>query len=121
MKNFIISLGVVGALVASCSVLEEDFKSFKPQDGMFYATFEQPEDAETRVYATEQLLLRWNADDRVSIFNKLTYNQQYKFIGETGDNGGGFNKVDNAEFDAQCFGDFTTDIRKQPRFLKRRS
>lgn len=98
MKRFALYLGVTVALVASCSVQEIEFKSFEPKDGMFYATFEQPGDAGTKVYANENLLLRWNADDRVSIFNKLTFNQQYRFLGETGDNGGGFNKVDNAEF-----------------------
>ena len=65
---------------------------------MFYASFEQPSDIDTKVYATEELYLRWNADDRVSIFNKITYNQQYKFTGETGDNAGGFRKVDTDEF-----------------------
>ena len=65
---------------------------------IYYASFEQPTDEGTRVYANEELLLRWTADDRVSIFGKNTYNQQYKFLGETGDNSGGFNKVDGAEY-----------------------
>ena len=65
---------------------------------MFFATFEQPTETGTKVYANENLLLRWHADDRISIFNKLTYNQQYRFTGETGDNAGGFSKVDGEEF-----------------------
>ena len=34
----------------------------------------------------------------MSIFNKNSLNQQYKFLGETGDNAGGFEKIDGAEF-----------------------
>ena len=34
----------------------------------------------------------------MSIFNQNTYNQQYKFLGETGDNSGEFAKVEGAEF-----------------------
>ena len=98
MKRLALYLGIVATLAASCTVQEMELKTFEPKDGMFYATFEQPGDAGTRVYANEDLLLRWTADDRVSIFNKITCNQEYKFLGETGDNGGGFNRVDHAEF-----------------------
>lgn len=98
MKRIALYLGIVAALVASCSIQEENFVA--PQSGgeMFYATFEQPVEDGTRVYANEDLLLRWTEDDRVSIFNKVTYNQQYKFLGETGDNSGGFSKVAGAEY-----------------------
>ena len=37
-------------------------------------------------------------DFQTSAFNKNTYNQQYQFTGETGDNAGGFRKVDTDEF-----------------------
>ena len=84
-------------MVASCSIQEDDFKAPVQDDVIFYASFEQPSEG-TRVYANEDLLLRWTADDRVSIFNKLTYNQQYKFTGNTGANAGGFKKVDSDEF-----------------------
>ena len=90
-------MGMAAALVASCSIQENDFTVPGEDDVIFYASFEQPSE-ETRVYANEDLLLRWNADDRVSIFNKITYNQQYRFTGETGDNAGGFRKVDTDEF-----------------------
>lgn len=75
-----------------------DFQTLAKDDVEFYASFEQPGEDGTKVYANEDLLLRWNADDRVSIFNKNTYNQQYQFTGETGDNAGGFRKVDTDEF-----------------------
>lgn len=98
MKHFAYYFGIAAALVASCSIQEEDIKTPQQDDVIFYASFEQPAEEGTRVYANEDLLLRWTADDRVSIFNKITYNQEYKFLGETGDNAGGFNRVDNAEF-----------------------
>ena len=98
MKHIALYFGMVAALVASCSTQEEDFNTPLQDDVIFYASFEQPAEEGTRVYANEDLLLRWNADDRVSIFGKNTYNQQYKFLGETGDNSGGFSKVDVAEY-----------------------
>ncbi len=98
MKRFALYLGLATALVASCSIQEKDFQTPQQDDVIYYASFEQPAEEGTRVYANEDLLLRWTADDRVSIFGKNTYNQQYKFLGETGDNSGGFSKVDVAEY-----------------------
>ncbi len=98
MKRFALYIGLATAIVASCSIQEEEFKIPQQDDVIYYASFEQPAEDGTRVYANEDLLLRWTADDRVSIFGKNTYNQQYKFLGETGDNSGGFSKVDGAEY-----------------------
>ena len=95
MKNLFIALIVfIFAKIHNSCILSNHRL---PGTTFYLATFEQPTE-ETRVYANEDLLLRWNADDRVSIFNKITYNQQYKFTGETGDNAGGFRKVDTDEF-----------------------
>lgn len=55
---------------------------------VFTAEMEQPVD--TKVFADANLKVLWNADDFVSIFNKYTYNRQYRFQGETGDNSGIF-------------------------------
>ena len=93
MKRFALYFGIAAALLASCSTKEMDFQTPAKDDVVFYASFEQPTEGGTKVYANEDLLLRWTADDRVSIFNKVTYNQEYKFTGETGDNGGTFSKV----------------------------
>lgn len=98
MKHIAFYFGIAATLVASCSTQEMDFQTPIPDETVFYATFEQPTEEGTKVYANEDLLLRWTADDRVSIFNRITYNQQYKFTGETGDNAGGFRKVDTDEF-----------------------
>ena len=95
-RSFVFALAI--ALLAACSTKEIDIQTPVQDDVFFYASFEQPSDIDTRVYANEELLLRWTADDRVSIFNKNTYNQQYQFIGETGDYEGGFNKIGDPEF-----------------------
>ena len=98
MKRIALYLGLATGLVASCSIQEETFETPRPDGVTFYASIEQPAEDGTRVYANEDLLLRWTADDRVSIFNKNSYNQQYRFTGETGDNAGGFDKVEGSEF-----------------------
>ena len=97
MKHSLILASAI-TLSAACSTLEMDIQPPIQDDVVFFASFEQPSDNGTRVYANEDLLLRWTADDRVSIFNKNTYNQQYAFTGETGDNAGGFRKVESDEF-----------------------
>ena len=98
MKRFAIYFGMAILSVASCSTREMDIQTPIQDDVIFYASFEQPGTVDTKVYANEDHLLRWTADDRISIFGKNTLNQQYKFLGETGDNSGGFSKVDGAEY-----------------------
>ncbi len=97
MKHNALYLGLAAAMVASCSVKEESFDVPQQDDVIFYASFEQPNE-QTKVYANEDLYLRWTADDRISIFNRNTFNQQYRFTGETGENAGGFDKVAGSEF-----------------------
>lgn len=45
-------------------------------------------DIETRTHRGPEYKVLWNADDLVSLFLKVTANRKYKFMGETGDNGG---------------------------------
>ena len=97
MKRSIV-FALVITLLAACSTKEFGIQTPLQDDIIYYASFEQPAEYGTRVYANEDLHLRWTADDRVSIFGKNTYNQQYKFLGETGDNSGGFSKVEGAEY-----------------------
>ena len=96
MKYRIVFLGIMGVLSMACSVNELDIAVLPTRDcEEFYATIE---DASTKVFADEKLRVLWNADDRVSIFNKYTYNQEYRFTGEDGDNSGSFKKVPNDDF-----------------------
>ena len=92
MRRIALYFGIAAALVASCSVKEKDFNVPQPEDVRFHASFEQ---LDTKVFVNEDLLLRWTADDRISLFNKTTDNQEFVFTGETGDASGDFQKVDN--------------------------
>lgn len=96
--SILTSLAVLAAATA-CTVKEqEEVLPVIPQYEEFYATIEQPSETETKTYADDQFRVLWHADDRITIFNKYTYNQQYAFLGETGDNAGGFSKVGDDDF-----------------------
>lgn len=96
MRKRIISLGVMALLFAACSVNEMDIAT--PADKEAEEFFATIEDASTKVFVDDELMVLWHADDRVSIFNKYTYNQQYRFTGNTGANSGSFTKVPNDDF-----------------------
>ena len=51
------------------------------------------EEGATRTYIEDGKYLRWNEDDRLTIFFGNTLNRQYKFNGQTGDNSGTFSLV----------------------------
>ena len=93
------AFAIMVALFAACSTTEINIQTPLSGSEVFYASFEQPAEDGTRVYANEDILLRWTGDDRVSIFEKNTRNQQYRFTGKTGD---------NAEFDKVTGSGFTT-------------
>lgn len=78
----------------SCS--EEEPILFRPGESeRVFARIESVEDPDTRVYADENLKVLWDADDRISLFNKYTYNKQYRFTGDTGQNSGEFEEVNS--------------------------
>ena len=88
-------LAIFGLAAISCQTKELDM----PEAGnspVFYARMEQSDSQDSRVYVNDELRLRWHADDRISIFNKNTGSQQYKFDGETGANEGTFSKVSDS-------------------------
>ena len=96
MKYRFFILGLAAILFTACAVNEEDHSAPAiDTEELFYATIE---DASTRVFVDDLLRVRWNADDRVSIFNRTTYNRQYRFNGQDGDNSGSFSKVPTDEF-----------------------
>lgn len=55
------------------------------------------ENLDTKTSVDEDLHLYWTADDRISIFT-TTFNDQYRFTGNTGDNSGGFEKISAGGF-----------------------
>lgn len=60
----------------------------------FYAEIEEAaSESNSRTFLDEKIRLRWTADDRITIFKKTSYNRQFKFMGITGANAGGFAQV----------------------------
>ena len=94
MIRKLFSLAALTFLLASCTNAIDNVDNLQQQtkQPVFYATIEGS-DAATKVYADEQLRVLWNADDRISLFNKTSGNQQYQFQGEDGDNAGEFTAV----------------------------
>lgn len=76
-------------LAFSCSVEELNTPESNNADRVF-ARIESVDETATRVYADENLKVLWDADDRISLFKKSTYNKQYRFTGTTGANSGEF-------------------------------
>lgn len=97
MKYRYFLLGLA-ALAVSCSIEEVKSPEKENNDVVFYATIDEQPDAATKVYADDQLRVLWNEDDRITIFSKFTYNQEYRFLGEDGDNAGAFRKVPNDDY-----------------------
>lgn len=97
MKKIISILGVI-SLFAACTAeldttpeITEEQALITKEAPVLYASIE--EGAETKVYLDENYKVLWHADDRISVFNKDTYNLQYRFDGNTGDNSGTFSEV----------------------------
>ena len=85
----------VWALFFSCRTqTEQDVPAatVPPQAEVFYATTEGQEE-DTKVFLDENLKIRWDADDRISIFRKDVGNNEYRFAGVTGDNAGYFEEA----------------------------
>ena len=81
----------------SCTIQELDTpKATLSGDDVFYSSLESSSEPDTRVYVDDKVKILWDAEDRISIFNKTTLNQQFMFMGETGDNAGFFNRVSAA-------------------------
>ena len=84
MKKIFAILAAFAALT-SCSVKELTGPESSADSPILHASFEDGADA-TKTYVDGGLHLFWTADDRLSVFLGTTYNQQYRFTGETGDN-----------------------------------
>ncbi len=91
MKNSVIlSLGVL-TLLAGCQYEElyheDTLQSF---DVSLESIISGPE---TKTYADAQHLVVWHNDDRVSVFEKKEYWEEYKYTGRTGTTGGKLTKL----------------------------
>ena len=94
MKKGFVLQSLMCLLAVSCSVHEIDINDpVLAEDDVFYASLEPDSKPDTRVHVDENVKTLWDETDQISIFNKNTVNQQYEFMGETGDNAGYFRRV----------------------------
>ena len=89
-KSVILSLGVI-AVLAGCQ-FEESYQedSLNGFDVSLESIISEPE---TKTYADEQHLVVWHNDDRVSVFEKKEYWEEYKYTGRTGTTGARLTKL----------------------------
>ena len=85
-------------LFVACQENEVMERNPRPINDLTFSTSweETSAQGDTRTYINEKNQLRWNADDRISVFAATTENRSYRFNGETGDNSGTFSSVGNA-------------------------
>ena len=89
-KNVVLLLSVLAILIG-CQY-EEPYHEESPYG--FDVTLEDIHlDPETRTYADDQHLVLWHNDDRVSVFEKKEYWEEYTYTGRTGTTGGWLNKI----------------------------
>lgn len=86
MKYIPLYLGIAAAMVASCTPTSIQ------EEAEFLASFERPAESKE-----DNILLRWTADERVSLFNKVTYNLPYVFTDKAEGKAVGYRKVDANE------------------------
>ena len=80
-------------LLCSCSEIFVDKKISKPNETNLPDITASFAEGATRTYVENNKYLRWNADDRLTIFYGNSLNRQYKFNGKTGDHSGTFSLV----------------------------
>lgn len=97
MKRSFFFLFLAIALV-SCTAQLEPVTESAEASSRIYAAVEGCDQPMTKVYADTGLKVLWNADDRISMFDKTTYNYQYKFLGNDGDASGEFEKLPASGF-----------------------
>ena len=92
MKYRYLLIGLMSVMAFSCTESEmvdlEGPDRHSPSGDVFYVSIGEQPDAETKVYADDSLRVLWNHGDRISVFNKKTYNREYSFQGEDGTNAG---------------------------------
>ena len=93
MKKHLLFLLLMLAAAVSCTqeAQEADNVLDGLSQGIFRASIETASDS--KVYTDESLHVLWNADDRISIFDKTSRNKQYRFTGADGANAGDFEEV----------------------------
>lgn len=91
MKRGFFLQALICLLAISCSVQEPDNMDRIADGGkVYFATLESYVQPDTRVYVDENIKICWDANDRISMFEQLSLNRQYRYTGETGSVDGNF-------------------------------
>lgn len=97
-KIFLFAAAALMLFACSKQVAPETSVKTDGEKMIFHATAESLPIPGTKIYSDENYKVMWNADDRITIFNKRTYNDQYKFLGQDGDTGGDFEEIPASGF-----------------------
>ena len=99
MKRLFGILTLATLLLAGCSVKEfENLQNNAEDFPVFYASFGEVANKTTKTYVDDKIALRWTKDDRLSIFAGNTFNNEYKYNGETGSTNGSFSPLTSPGF-----------------------
>ena len=75
--------------MCACTAIEDNEEVVPSVDrDWFSVSIEKASQPDTKIYLNENYKIRWNKDDRLSVFNKSSYNRQYRFTGEDGASSG---------------------------------
>ena len=94
MKRVIVLSAIALISFASCN-REIDIVRQGAESPVFHATTES--NTGTKAYLTEDLSVAWNQGDLISLFNKTSANEKYRFAGADGDLSGDFVKVSEGD------------------------
>lgn len=94
MNSKLLFAGILSMMAISCSIDEIAAPEETEGSKVFYAYIDdQPRDVDTKVQVTDLTSFNrivWNVDDRITIFNKSTYNREFLYQGKDLDNKGSF-------------------------------
>lgn len=86
MKEKVLLAFMLAVITGCAAELTNDVVELLPFRMVYTATIENPD---TKVFVDGNLKTHWNEGDEISIFT-TTYNQHFKFDGQTGDDDGSF-------------------------------
>lgn len=98
MKKFLVLAAAALAFFACSKQDVTDVQEANSKKTIFHAVTEAIPVSGTKIYSDTKLKVLWNADDRITVFNKRTYNDQYRFLGEDGASSGDFEEIPASGF-----------------------